>query len=132
MSEKNTLRMIFFAILFVVIIGGIYTADYAFAESGERDVTLDISMASSADFKIFDKNEREIKKVTTCRRSARTASTFSVFAEEHERIRNIGLPKGKNWFSESAYSKKRYSPPHKSYLYYGEWEFDPLKEELIQ
>ena len=57
MSEKNTLRMIFFAILFVVIIGGIYTADYAFAESGERDVTLDISMASSADFKIFDKNE---------------------------------------------------------------------------
>ena len=57
---------------------------------------------------------------------------FSVFAEEHERIRNIGLPKGKNWFSESAYSKKRYSPPHKSYLDYGEWEFDPLKEELIQ
>ncbi|ASS41623.1 hypothetical protein AXF21_06950 [Eubacterium minutum ATCC 700079] len=57
---------------------------------------------------------------------------FSVFAEEHERIRNIGLPKGKNWFSESAYSKKRYSPPHKSYFYYGEWEFDPLKEELIQ
>ena len=55
--------MIFFAILFVVIIGGIYTADYAFAESGERDVTLDISIASSADFKIFDKNEREIKKV---------------------------------------------------------------------
>ncbi len=62
MSEKNTLRMIFFAILFVVIIGGIYTADYAFAESGERDVTLDISIASSADFKIFDKNEREIKE----------------------------------------------------------------------
>ena len=55
--------MIFFAILFVVIIGGIYTADYAFAESGERDVTLDISIASSADFKIFDKNEREIKKI---------------------------------------------------------------------
>ena len=79
MSEKNTLRMIFFAILFVVIIGGIYTADYAFAESGERDVTLDISMASSADFKIFDKNEREIKKVTTCRRSAITASTFFRF-----------------------------------------------------
>ena len=40
----------------------LYTADYVFAESGERDVTLDISMASSADFKIFDKNERGIKE----------------------------------------------------------------------
>ena len=63
MSGKNALRMIFFALVLMVIIGGAYTADYAFAESGEHEVTLDISRTRSADFKIFDKNGKEVEKV---------------------------------------------------------------------
>ena len=65
MSGKNALRMIFFALVLMVIIGGGYTADCVFAESGERDVTLDISMASSPDFKIFDKTGKEVEKVSS-------------------------------------------------------------------
>ena len=57
--------MIFFALVLMVIIGGAYTADCVFAESGERDVTLDISMASSPDFKIFDKTGKEVEKVSS-------------------------------------------------------------------
>ena len=64
MSGKNALRMIFFALLLMLIIGGIYaTADYAFAESGEREVTLDISGVTSENLKIFDKNGKEVEKV---------------------------------------------------------------------
>ena len=54
MSGKNALRMIFFALLLMLIIGGIYaTADYAFAESGEHEVTLDISGVDSEDYTAF-------------------------------------------------------------------------------
>ena len=47
MSGKNALRMIFFALVLMVIIGGAYTADCVFAESGEHEVTLDISGVTS-------------------------------------------------------------------------------------
>ena len=45
--------MIFFALVLMVIIGGAYTADCVFAESGEREVTLDIGVYSKV-LKIFD------------------------------------------------------------------------------
>ena len=63
MSGKNALRMIFFALVLMVIIGGAYTADCVFAESGEHEVTLDISGVDSEDLKIFDKNGKEVEKV---------------------------------------------------------------------
>ena len=62
MSGKNALRMIFFALVLMVIIGGAYTADCVFAESGEHEVTLDIGVYSK-DLKIFDKNGKEVEKV---------------------------------------------------------------------
>ena len=54
--------MIFFALVLMVIIGGAYTADCVFAESGEREVTLDIGVYSKV-LKIFDKNGKEVEKV---------------------------------------------------------------------
>ena len=63
MSGKNALRMIFFALVLMVTIGGAYTADCVFAESGEHEVTLDISGVDSEDLKIFDKNGKEVEKV---------------------------------------------------------------------
>ncbi|ASS40811.1 hypothetical protein AXF21_02070 [Eubacterium minutum ATCC 700079] len=63
MSGKNALRMIFFALALMVIIGGGYTADCVFAESGEHEVTLDISGVTSENLKIFDKNGKEVEKV---------------------------------------------------------------------
>ena len=62
MSGKNALRMIFLALVLMVIIGGAYTADYVFAESGEHEVTLDIGVYSKG-LKIFDKNGKEVEKV---------------------------------------------------------------------
>ena len=62
MSGKNALRMIFFALVLMVIIGGAYTADCVFAESGEHEVTLDIGVYSKG-LKIFDKNGKEVEKV---------------------------------------------------------------------
>ena len=65
MSGKNALRMIFFALVLMVIIGGAYTADCVFAESGEREVTLDISVVTSENLKIFDKTGKEVEKVSS-------------------------------------------------------------------
>ena len=66
MSVKNELRIIFFAFLLMLIIGGIYaTADYAFAESGERNVTLELSGVYGGSLKIFDKNGKEMEKVSS-------------------------------------------------------------------
>ena len=65
MSGKNALRMIFFALVLVVIIGGGYTADCVFAESGEHEVTLDISGVTSENLKIFDKKGNEVEKVSS-------------------------------------------------------------------
>ena len=57
--------MIFFALVLMVIIGGAYTADCVFAESGEHEVTLDISGVTSENLKIFDKNGKEVEKVSS-------------------------------------------------------------------
>ena len=65
MSGKNALRMIFFALALMVIIGGAYTADCVFAESGEHEVTLDISGVTSENLKIFDKTGKEVEKVSS-------------------------------------------------------------------
>ena len=65
MSGKNALRMIFFALVLMVIIGGAYTADCVFAESVEHEVTLDISGVDSKDLKIFDKKGKEVEKVSS-------------------------------------------------------------------